>query len=1757
MRTFLLTCALLFALTATAHGKFLSADRITAPEPLLPYCSWLADPAGKLSIDSITSAEWQGRFAALQGGIPLKSSGPVWLRLVLFKNQAGPGSSVPLAEKTRLVINLGELPPGKTRIFLSESTGQVQVQGVWHSEFVSSGENIPLPEPGMLPVSVYIRMDEMPGLWFSPLVGPEDSLSPPVIPPDLLLPGLLIAAAAACLLRAVGSRAQWAFWGAMYLLCILFQVILRIPGQSQGFGLNDLPALLAPGMALILLPHIGRCMFRTDRLSPIQDAALYLCSLLGVALALVPLIPGFDWMIRLFPLWTLLIIPVLPLSLGALASKKPGSLAFFGACAMPVLGGAVALYALLSGTQLHPLVFQSGIWGAAVGGLGLFLARIPAGGALEEGLRGPAYSGWTTGQEPFANVKPSPLALANENAVVRPYTPQNAQSTVRPVSSPAPAAEAGAAMAQADAAALEQSRAGDGELKYDSMYESAFNMTDESPEPPAAPGAQDAGGARGLALDMDISTLKAQPAPAPSYPEPAPQAVEAPSLEGARVISLVDDDVTVYGPDEVPDFSTGVTSETREKLGINRSGKSSPAPGGGFIFNLHALVREVHDVIYPLATAKGLLFSWYIAPSLPTLLQGDAPRLREALTLLLQNAVQSTQRGAVNLAVRQNPGSGSGTQAAGQNAPCEMLFLINDSGSAQRTDAGFFQAWELAVHTGGTFTVDYSPSGGTQISFTACFARPSEEEAARHMAMYPVNAEGMVDAHFSGGMDEDEPIPVLETINPPESLKRVDLQPDASYDDSEDELVVHSYPLDQDLQEAPAPAPEPVTLPAPAAPEPQPVPLTAAPELELERTVPYGQDEYGAGEGPGPQPHGSGSDGSARSAGDHAAGEINGREDANEVLPAHMARADAPAAGAAAHPENGRDGPEGPEGAGADAAVQEEDEDEDITELVTEAEQALKLSAQKASAYLAAASPQVLEAVDKAMSYSPPPAQEERSRFGEEADALLARPPARQPMAAADTPARILAGEMTASNRRLLIHYLEKLPYEHLNASSNDDVLAMARERDLGLIIFDADMPEQDIIKSILNLRAQEQEGGSYPASILVLTSHEAQSARMLGAGCSHTLTKPFMQEALLEIVAQAIPGLASFAGYPSRPAYSGRASGEWGSPGEAARAPQHEEAGDSFVAFMRAPLETAQPPHEERVLALHAEPGDMAAIESGYSRPDRAGEEDPEFMVLTDSAMAGAAYAHGPDMSQGLSGAGAVMTAGQQAQHRQAEAHSSAMSLSPGAGWDTLSAASGPPLAQSWQEPQAHMDELGEEDAEAGDGQQAAALAEQPARAQGSALARPEPVEAAEAVKTATGAPGSYPDTEPEQKALADQKAETLTGKDPEADPAESTALAARQAMARMAELASKQAQAPEQDSKQAPGQTSEQAGAQNAPSAGSAAAVAQSSQERTSQERAAGAQAAPAPGQDAGGGADAEGQALRAAQERHKQIEQERAQKEQEEQQKEREQPITVRLQPAKKDDEELAAHSGAGMNAEKPESDAAPEESAAPEPARAQSGRTRPQMAPPRARVKNGRSSIIISPENKGRRAGGEEATHRAAAGQSRVTIRPLPAAEEGADQNARHGAGGAQDTPAPALAEEAAPSQENAQNLAEAPQPPEVYFYPLPDIDGETLDSTMLPLVPGLIHFLRDILGNIKAAAGAGNSLVAQEGASRMAGRAEDFGLQRLSKIARCIERAAEADDLEAVSNLMTDLEPATERYITALDQSFQTFLNLDR
>lgn len=1003
MRILLLTCLLLPLVAATAGGGLLATNRIREPQPLLPYSSWLPDPDGSQTIHSVSSGAAQDLFTPLPGGIPLTATGPVWFRVELMKTAHAPNTDA--AGKQRLVMNLGILPPGKNQIFFSEATSPVKAQEVWRDEFVVSRENILLPEPDLLPVRVYIRMDSMPGPWFSPVISPQDMLAPDLLPPELLLSGLLIAAILACLLRAAILKTQWLLWTALYLSALLLQVLLPLPMTNARLAFADLPALLAPGMAVILLPHVARALFHPHKPASLQNRFLHLQSLLGVAACLIPVIPGFGWLTLLYPLWPLLLLPLLPLSLGALAAKRPGALAFFGACALPALGAGITLYALYEPT-LHTLAVQGGLWGAALGGLGLFLARVPtpeeqAGNVSDRALHlagsfaepsylpvdssSPALVWPRTGRKQPGADQTGPLLLPAPGSDVPDVFSSMLNMEIDIPRRPAvPSASAGEAPPDAEEAS--SSRAQDVPSHDDSSEtpEPAL-MEAFEPLPPDSPHEEDVperiarkaepaddgkrmpqyvqqAGSSQEKLSLEKSAA-AQPDPAPSPVSMAPAGSGRQVSRSRRTRFISFNEPTADGERNLADESAGnedggaarvcpEVSPAEEAYALADSPKVISEPD---LFNPYFLVRDIYELISPIAQAKGLFFSWHASPILPAILEGDAARLREVLSLLLKNTVGAARTGPVQLAVRA---------ALDGTTPEHLLFSVSGDGPIRRTDEGFSQACGLAAQTGGAFTVENFPQGGTRVNFTVRFSLPSAEAAAAFAPRLPLGREADGDA--------------------PHSSQPARNAPDAQHPRAAETCRDNSAPADP---------------------------------------------SDGHGEFPATPRH--------------AAASSRQRRAGGLAEPAKVAAAPDFSAPMMPEKENSTAG----------------------------------------------------SARDKAGPYS------------------------RAPLP------RVIIGEMTTSNRRLLVHYLTGVPHERLDALQQSQVLGLLRNSLVSLVIFDADMPESDIIGIIGFLRRSER---TRDLPVLTLTSHEAQAARMLEAGGSFTLNKPFSRKSLLSLLAKAVPSLAA-----------------------------------------------------------------------------------------------------------------------------------------------------------------------------------------------------------------------------------------------------------------------------------------------------------------------------------------------------------------------------------------------------------------------------------------------------------------------------------------------------------------------------------------------------------------------------------------------------------------------------------------------------
>ncbi|NHZ47770.1 response regulator, partial [Nitratidesulfovibrio liaohensis] len=132
------------------------------------------------------------------------------------------------------------------------------------------------------------------------------------------------------------------------------------------------------------------------------------------------------------------------------------------------------------------------------------------------------------------------------------------------------------------------------------------------------------------------------------------------------------------------------------------------------VFDLQRMLRDAHDAVADRAERKGLAISWFMAPHLSQLYEGDAGQLGELLRLLAESSVRSTDKGSVHMSVRRVPDS---------TDPGHLLFTVSDSGAGapphKRSVSALARAWEMADAAGGTLTVESGRGQGTTISFTA------------------------------------------------------------------------------------------------------------------------------------------------------------------------------------------------------------------------------------------------------------------------------------------------------------------------------------------------------------------------------------------------------------------------------------------------------------------------------------------------------------------------------------------------------------------------------------------------------------------------------------------------------------------------------------------------------------------------------------------------------------------------------------------------------------------------------------------------------------------------------------------------------------------------------------------------------------------------------------------------------------------------------------------------------------------------------
>lgn len=296
---------------------------------LFPELEWQLDPVGKLLPDEMLSPTQQNAFTLFHFTALPRETGVFWFRFRpnIAQEQARQEWMLDLNSRVS-----GQLPEG-TRVFVAPP-GAVTL-----TELKAAFPGLYSLPGSAIDGTIFIRTAGSPGPGFAPVLRESATLN--ILDSDgpVWIRTLLGLCLFLCLIRGLAERREWRMWAALFVGAALVQVFWGLPGTHNGLvNLMDLPGLLAPGVALLILPHVGRHLMRSRTLAPGLDVQLILLTLPGLLFSLVPLFPGYAWTLRFLPLWPAGMLLLLPSLAYAALRKLPGVRGFFFVCLFPPLG---------------------------------------------------------------------------------------------------------------------------------------------------------------------------------------------------------------------------------------------------------------------------------------------------------------------------------------------------------------------------------------------------------------------------------------------------------------------------------------------------------------------------------------------------------------------------------------------------------------------------------------------------------------------------------------------------------------------------------------------------------------------------------------------------------------------------------------------------------------------------------------------------------------------------------------------------------------------------------------------------------------------------------------------------------------------------------------------------------------------------------------------------------------------------------------------------------------------------------------------------------------------------------------------------------------------------------------------------------------------------------------------------------------------------------------------------------------------------
>ncbi len=332
--------------------------------PLLGYMDAFLDTTGSMTVEEIQGSAVQSSFQPYSALSMARESGALWLRFVLAS--AKDGSASP----TR-ILDLGQGVPPNPILYIPQFS--IKSQGTtWHSIKPQQDAVFVMPQVGDNSIMAFVRIDGTPSIWFAPTLRSADDAA--TSQERLAKPAVVVALAVVmllCLLRGITEAGQWRIWASLYTAVALIAAYMGQPVTSKGYvSLEYMLPVLAPGLALILLPHVARHLMRTYQVSRSIDWQYRILTLVGMLVALLPLVPGFAWLNRYLELWPLATLLFVPTTIGAWLSALPGARRFLVGCLLPPLGVAVAFMGMYEPFFLPPAILGTlPMWGVALSAL--------------------------------------------------------------------------------------------------------------------------------------------------------------------------------------------------------------------------------------------------------------------------------------------------------------------------------------------------------------------------------------------------------------------------------------------------------------------------------------------------------------------------------------------------------------------------------------------------------------------------------------------------------------------------------------------------------------------------------------------------------------------------------------------------------------------------------------------------------------------------------------------------------------------------------------------------------------------------------------------------------------------------------------------------------------------------------------------------------------------------------------------------------------------------------------------------------------------------------------------------------------------------------------------------------------------------------------------------------------------------------------------------------------------------------------------